>query len=66
MYIYIYIYIFISGSLFNYCHPGPQRVWKGGSEQQLMTPLPEDCVGPILLCLKKLKAPAGALKTIIG
>ncbi len=26
------------GVCFNSRHPGPRRVWKGGSEQQLMTP----------------------------
>ena len=31
IYIYIYIYI-IWGSVFNYRHPSPRRVWKGGWE----------------------------------
>ena len=26
----------------NYRHPDPRRVWKGGSEQQLVTPFPVD------------------------
>ena len=26
----------------NYRHPGPRRAWKGGSEQQLVTPFPVD------------------------
>jgi hypothetical protein len=51
-YIYIYIYVkymthicqiylssFIWGSLFNSRHPDPRRVWKGWSEQHLLTPL---------------------------
>ena len=30
--------------MFNYRHPDPRRVWKVGSEQQWMTPLPLDLV----------------------
>ena len=30
------------GVCFNSRHPGPRRVWKGGSEEQLLPPLPED------------------------
>ena len=30
------------GVCFNSRHPGPRRAWKGGSEQQLMTPDPRD------------------------
>ncbi len=30
------------GVCFNSCHPGPRRVWKGGSEPQLLTPDPGD------------------------
>ena len=29
----------IWGSLCNYCHPGPRRVWEVGSEPQFLTPL---------------------------
>ncbi len=29
--------------MFNYRHPGPRRVWKGGSEQQPMIPDPDPC-----------------------
>ncbi len=39
--VYIYIYIcIIWGSCFNSRHTGPRRAWKGGCEQQLMTPDP--------------------------
>ena len=31
----------------NYRHPGPRRVWKGGSEQQLVTPFPVDPLDPL-------------------
>ena len=31
----------------NYRHPGPRRVWKGGSDLQGMTPLPLDPVDPV-------------------
>ena len=30
------------GSLFNYRHPGPRRVWKGGSQPHSLTPDPGD------------------------
>ncbi len=30
-----------------YRHPGPRREWKGGSEQQSMTPLPADPADPL-------------------
>ncbi len=40
------IYTGIRGSLFNYRHPDPRRAWKGGSEQQLMTPDPGDPQDP--------------------
>ena len=33
--------------MFNSRHPGPRRVWKGGSEQQLMTPDPVDPLDPV-------------------
>ena len=26
----------------SYCHPGPQHVWEGGSEPQVLTPLLQD------------------------
>ena len=28
--------------MFNYRHPGPRRVWKGGSQPQLTTSFPDD------------------------
>ncbi len=31
----------------NYRHPGPRRVWKGGSVQQFVTPFPVDPVDPV-------------------
>ena len=31
----------------NYRHPGPRRAWKGGSEQQLVTPFLVDPVDPV-------------------
>ena len=34
------------GVCFNSRHPGPRRVWKGGSEEQLLPPLPEDPEDP--------------------
>ena len=36
----IYIYIIIWGSLCNCRHPGPRRVWDGGSEPRILPPLP--------------------------
>ena len=30
----------------NYRHPGPRRVWKGGSDLQSLTPFPVDPVDP--------------------
>ena len=33
--------------MFNSRHPGPRRVWKGGSEQQLMTPDNRDPLDPL-------------------
>ena len=33
--------------MFNYRHPGPRRVWKGGSESQLLTPDNRDPVDPL-------------------
>ncbi len=27
-------------------HPGPRRIWMGGSEPQVLTPLPADCRDP--------------------
>ena len=44
-------HIFNLGSLFNYRHPGPRRVWKVGSELQSTTLDPVDPVDP-LLCPK--------------
>ena len=38
---------FFRGSLLNYRHPGPRRVWKGGSEHQFMTAFPADRVDPV-------------------
>ncbi len=32
--------------MFNSRHPGPRRVWKGGPEQQLLTPDCRDCRDP--------------------
>ncbi len=32
--------------MFNSCHPGPRRVWKGGSELPLMTPDPRNPQDP--------------------
>ena len=32
---------------FNSHHSGPRRAWKGGSEQQLMTPDPRDPGDPL-------------------
>ena len=34
--------IWFEGASVNYRHPGPRRVWKGGSEPQLLTPDPVD------------------------
>ena len=30
----------------NYRHPGPRRVWKGGSDLQSLTPFPVDPLDP--------------------
>ena len=42
--------------MFNSRHPGPRRVWKGRSEQQLLPPLPAAPVAPVapLVSSKKL------------
>ena len=42
IYLLTYVYLHFLGSLFNSHHPGPRRVWKVGSEQQLLSPFPED------------------------
>ena len=34
--------ISFEGVCVNYRHPGHRRAWKGGSEPQLLTPLPRD------------------------
>ena len=33
--------------LFNYRHPGPRRVWKGGPEPRLLTPDLADRADPV-------------------
>ena len=37
----------IGGSLVNYRHPGPRRVWDGGSALTLLTLDPVDPVDPL-------------------
>ena len=37
----------IWGNLCNYRHPGPRRVWKGGSDLQSDPPFPADPVDPL-------------------
>ena len=37
----------IWGSLCNYRHPGPRRVWKGGSDLQSDPPIPPDPLDPV-------------------
>ena len=31
----------------NYRHPGPRRVWDGGSALTLLPPFPEDALDPV-------------------
>ncbi len=39
--------LYSEGVCFNYRHPGPRRVWKGGSDLQLMTAFPGDPLDPL-------------------
>ena len=45
--LYSNLFLFNLREFVNYRHPGPRRVWKGGSELQSPPPFPEDPLDPV-------------------
>ena len=47
VYVVFYLYAILREFVFNSRHPGPRRVWKGGSEPRLLTPDPVAPLAPV-------------------